>query len=208
MEFEYLTRGLFAMPRGTTVTETTPLAPFDGPDGPLDSEDFVSSQGWGYTYEPLRFWDQDPSQMKKAVARTINELYGPATRAENNRSDRGSGNGSGRSGGILSRIGFKGRREVFKTWQELEQPTKGTEYFAMVKVERSELDLPAVVDLYFRGHPAGTVALLGMPTEGVSYDEIPLQEVIALAGLADLDADDLFRVLTEDLQIQITKVCS
>ncbi|KAL2755917.1 hypothetical protein ACRALDRAFT_2027571 [Sodiomyces alcalophilus JCM 7366] len=195
MEFEYQTHGLFAAPRGTTVTEKTPLAPFDGPDGPLDSEDFISSQGWGYTYEPLRFWDQEPSQLKTAVTRTINELYGPVRQAET----------TGARGGILSRIGVRAKRDVYRPWQEQEQPTTETEYFAMVEVERSELDLPAVVNLFVRGHHAGTVALLGMPVEGISYDEIPLQRIISPAGLADLDADDLLCALTEDLQIKIMK---
>ncbi|ROT34867.1 tyrosinase [Sodiomyces alkalinus F11] len=177
VEFEYQTRGLFATPRGTTVTERSPLVPFEGPDGPLNSEDFASARGWGYTYEPLRHWDQSPPQLRTAVTRTINELYGPVP-------SRNSP-----SGGMLSRFRGGAKRD----------------YFATVEVERSELDLPAVLNLFVRGRHAGTVALLGMPAEGVSYDEIPLQRAISLAGLADLDQEDLLYALTKDLQIQITK---
>ncbi|KAM0331684.1 hypothetical protein ACHAQA_003363 [Verticillium albo-atrum] len=78
------------------------------------------------------------------------------------------------------------------------------EYFANLEVERSELDLPAMVDLYVKGHHAGSFTLLGMPMEGKSYEEIPLHQAIENAAL-DILAADMREVLDEHLEARITK---
>ncbi|KAM0286759.1 hypothetical protein ACHAQH_000779 [Verticillium albo-atrum] len=81
------------------------------------------------------------------------------------------------------------------------------EYFANLEVERSELDLPAMVDLFVKGRHAGSFTLLGMPMEGKSYEEIPLHQAIqeAAFSLNVTSALGMREVLNHHLEARITK---
>jgi tyrosinase len=181
--FSYQTRGLFGTPAGTTVTERSPVAPFDGPDGrPLTSADVADIRRWGYTYEPLRPWEQSQAQMRTEVTRTINRLYGPQQ--------------------VSGRIAAVKRGDPRK---RRERPVE-REFFAKVSVERSDLDLPAAVELYVKKHHAGTFALLGMPTEGMSYDEIPLHQVLQQVAANMTLPADIAGFLQANMEVNIRKV--
>ncbi|KAL0764557.1 hypothetical protein CaCOL14_012858 [Colletotrichum acutatum] len=78
MHFSYTSSQMFATPSGTTVNPQYPLWPFTGTGGgPLTSESVMHVRDWGYTYAPMRFWDQTPGDIKMAISRTVNSLYGP-----------------------------------------------------------------------------------------------------------------------------------
>ncbi|KAH6690699.1 tyrosinase [Plectosphaerella plurivora] len=179
--FSYQTRGLFGTPAGTTVTERSPVAPFDGPNGrPLTSADVADIRNWGYTYEPMQPWVQSPSQMRTEVARTINRLYGPPQIAAR----------------IAARRGDPRRRQ--------ERPVERN-YFASVSVERGDLVLPAAVEIYVKKHHAGTFALLGMPQEGMSYDEIPLHQVLQQVAANMTLPEDIAGFIQSNMEVNIRK---
>lgn len=186
VSFSYQTRGLFGTAAGTTVTERSPVAPFDGDGGrPITSADVADIRNWGYTYEPMRQWEQSSADMRTEVTRTINRLYGPqqasrrlAVREESRRGDR--------------------RRRQ-------ERPVT-REYFAKVEVDRAEMELPAAVELYVRKNHAGTFALLGMPTEGMSYDEIPLHQVLQQVASNMTMPADVAAFLQSNMEVNIRKV--
>ncbi|KAL0934277.1 tyrosinase 2 [Colletotrichum truncatum] len=78
MHFSYPSDQMFATPPGTVVTPQSPLWPFVRSGGQaLTSESVTHIRDWGYTYSPIRFWDEAPGETKMAVSRTVNELYGP-----------------------------------------------------------------------------------------------------------------------------------
>ncbi|KAF4818077.1 Tyrosinase [Colletotrichum tropicale] len=78
MHFSYPSNQLFATPRGTITTPESPMMPFIGRGGePLTSESVTQIRDWGYTYAPIRFWEEAPGETKMAVSRTVNSLYGP-----------------------------------------------------------------------------------------------------------------------------------
>lgn len=185
VQFRYQTRGLFGSPAGTTLTERSPVAPFDGANGPLTSLDVANIRDWGYTYEPLRYWQATPGQMRTEVTRTINRLYGPP-QAANAR--------------VALPLGLGARNKRQERAVE-------KEYFAKVEVERSEVELPAAVELYVQKKLAGTFALLGMPEQGMSYDEIPLHQVLGQMALNITTPEEVARFIQENLEVSIRKVC-
>ncbi|KAI8234162.1 Tyrosinase [Colletotrichum sp. SAR 10_86] len=76
MHFSYPSNQLFATPRGTITTPESPMMPFIGRGGePLTSESVTQIRDWGYTYAPMRFWEEAPGETKMAVSRTVNSLY-------------------------------------------------------------------------------------------------------------------------------------
>ncbi|KAI8153411.1 Tyrosinase [Colletotrichum sp. SAR 10_71] len=76
MHFSYPSNQLFATPRGTITTPESPMMPFIGRGGePLTSESMTQIRDWGYTYAPIRFWEEAPGETKMAVSRTVNSLY-------------------------------------------------------------------------------------------------------------------------------------
>lgn len=177
IEFNYKTDGLYATPKGTTVTAKSPLRPFENERGPLTSEDMTNIGDWGYTYEPIEFWRQSPAEQKRVVTQYVNKWYGPQRQATAPRAVKARG---------------------------VAEP----QYYANLEVERSELDLPAMVDLYVKGRHAGSFALLGMPMHGKSYEEIPLQQAIqdAAFSLNITSALGMREVLNHHLEARITKV--
>ncbi|TID07324.1 Tyrosinase [Colletotrichum higginsianum] len=184
MHFSYTSNEMFATPAGTTVTPQYPIWPFMGSGGsPLTSESVTHVRDWGYTYEPMRFWDQAPGETKMAVRRTVNLLYGPSEQQRK----RG-----------LSPQGLRRRKEVTKR-----------EYFAKVEVERGELELPCQVQLYLKGKLAGSFTLLDMPKKGKSYDEIPLSRGVEVAGFRGLSSKSVLGDVEYGLEVVINnKACA
>ncbi|OHF00261.1 hypothetical protein CORC01_04450 [Colletotrichum orchidophilum] len=177
MHFSYASSQMFATPSGTTVTPKYPLWPFIGTGGgPLTSEHVTHIRDWGYTYAPMRFWDQTPGDIKMAVSRTVNSLYGPQDQQS-------------------SSIRIKRRARI---------PRR--EYVAKVEVERSELELPCQVQLFLKGSLLGSLTLLDMPMDGKSYDEIPLNRGIETAGLGVLSTNGILGGIEDGLEVVISKL--
>ncbi|TQN70315.1 Tyrosinase, partial [Colletotrichum shisoi] len=181
MHFSYTSNEMFATPAGTTVTPQYPIWPFMGSGGsPLTSESVTHVRDWGYTYAPMRFWDQAPGETKMAVSRTVNLLYGPSEQQRKRR---------------LSLQGLRRRKGVTKR-----------EYFAKVEVERGELELPCQVQLYLKGKLAGSFTLLDMPKKGKSYDEIPLSRGVEVAGLRGLSSKSVLGDVEYGLEVVINNL--
>ncbi|KAK1672974.1 hypothetical protein BDP55DRAFT_770548 [Colletotrichum godetiae] len=177
MHFSYASSQMFATPSGTTVTPQYPLWPFVGTGGgPLTSVSVTHVRDWGYTYAPMRFWDQTPGDIKMAVSRTVNSLYGPLEQKSSSMRTR--------------------RRKM--------APRR--EYVAKVEVERSELELPCQVQLFLKGSMAGSFTLLDMPRQGKSYDEIPLNRGMKSAGLRDLSVSGVLGGIEDGLEVVISKL--
>jgi tyrosinase len=156
----YETRdGSFGTPARSTITPDSDLLPFKGASGNyLTSEDVTSIQNWGYTYEPIRYWDQSPEQIQSNVNKLVNQLYKPPS---------------------LSSKRMKRdvrRRDTMK------------QYFARISVERSQLPLPASLGLYVDGELAGECAFLATPSSGPGYCEVSLQEALQAPHLVGLKA--------------------
>ncbi|KZL84988.1 tyrosinase 2 [Colletotrichum incanum] len=182
MHFSYASSEMFATPAGTIVTPNYPIWPFMGSGGsPLTSESVTHVRDWGYTYEPMRFWDQAPGETKMAVSRTVNSLYGPLEQQK-----------------WQKRYPFKGLRR--------RKGIPNREYFAKVEVERSELELPCQVQLFLKGKLAGSFTLLDMPKEGMSYDTIPLRRGIDALGVNGLSTKSVLGAIEDGLQVVISKL--
>ncbi|GKT44177.1 polyphenol oxidase 1 [Colletotrichum spaethianum] len=182
MHFSYASDQLFATPTGTIVTPKYPILPFMGWGGsPLTSESVTHIRDWGYTYAPMRFWDQAPGETKMEVSRTVNSLYGPREQQQ-----------------WQERYSFKGLRRRERMPQR--------EYFAKVEVERSELELPCQVQLFLKGNLAGSFTLLDMPKKGMSYDTIPLRRGIEAVGISRLSTKSVLGTIEDGLGVVISKL--
>ncbi|KAK1970542.1 Di-copper centre-containing protein [Colletotrichum sublineola] len=182
MHFSYASDAMFATPAGTIVTPQYPIWPFMSSGGePLTSESVTHIRDWGYTYAPMRFWDQAPGETKMAVIRTVNTLYGTLEQQQWQRQH-------------LVR-GLRRRKGMPKR-----------EYFAKVEVERSELELPCQVQLFLKGRLAGSFTLLGMPKQGRSYDEIPLSRGVEAVGISGLSMKSAVGVIGDGLKIVINNL--
>ncbi|KAF9876073.1 tyrosinase 2 [Colletotrichum karsti] len=176
MHFSYPSSQLFATPWGTITTPQSPMQPFIGRDGPLTSESVTHIRDWGYTYAPIRPWDEAPGETKMAVSRTVNSLYGPQQPEGSFRMSR--------------------RRRA----------APRTEYFAKVQVERGELDLPCQVQLFLESGLAGTFTLLDMPTNGTSFEEIPLRRSVGTTDTGRSSAKAVLDSVGDELEVIIKKL--
>ncbi|KAF6807223.1 tyrosinase 2 [Colletotrichum sojae] len=176
MHFAYPSNEMFATPPGTLVTPQSPMYPFMGTEGqPLTSESVAHVRDWGYTYAPIRFWDQAPGETKMEVSRSVNIMYGPQDAS-------------------------------FLRGSKSRQAASRREYFAKVEVERGDLELPCQVQLWMRGSLAGTFTLLDMPTQGKSYDEVPLRIRTEAGGTGNFAAEGVLESIHEWLEVVIQKM--
>ncbi|OLN85142.1 Tyrosinase 8 [Colletotrichum chlorophyti] len=181
MRFSYASDEMFATPKGAIVTPQSAIWPFEGSGGaPLTSESVTHVQDWGYTYAPMRFWEQAPGETKMAVSRTVNDLYGPQTQQEAE---------------TFSPRGVNRRTDA---------PRR--EYFAKIEVERAELELPCQVRLFLKGGLAGSFTLLDMPRQGRSYDEVPLSRGVQAADVSRLSTDGALGLIEDGLEVVINKL--
>ncbi|KAK2004991.1 Di-copper centre-containing protein [Colletotrichum falcatum] len=180
MHFSYASDALFATPARTTVTPQYPIWPFMGSGGePLTSESVTHIRDWGYTYEPMRFWDQAPGETKMAVSRTVNTIYSPLEQEQWQ--------------SLIKRL--RRRKGLAKR-----------EYFAKVEVERSDLELPCQVQLFLEGRLAGSFTLLDMPKQGRSYDEIPLSRGVEAMGVSGLSTKSVVGAIGDGLEVMINNL--
>ncbi|GKT65947.1 LOW QUALITY PROTEIN: tyrosinase 2 [Colletotrichum tofieldiae] len=180
MHFSYASSEMFATPAGTIVTPNYPIWPFMG-SGVALSPVMTHIRDWGYTYAPMRFWDQAPGETNMAVSRTVNSLYGPLEQQQ-----------------WQKRYPFTGLRT--------RKGVPRREYFAKVEVERSELELPCEVQLFLKGKLAGSFTLLDMPKQGMSYDTIPLRRGIDAVGFGGLSTKSVLGAIEDGLQVVISKL--
>ncbi|KAB5542858.1 hypothetical protein GE09DRAFT_1289513 [Coniochaeta sp. 2T2.1] len=93
----------------------------------------------------------------------------------------------------------------FVTSRVAASSSKLVSYSAEIRVERPEVPLPCNIDLVLGDHVLGRMALLGMPTSGVSYGTIPLGEALQKLNLGGMKEDTLVPYLQRHLEVQVRK---
>ncbi|KAH8882895.1 Di-copper centre-containing protein [Thozetella sp. PMI_491] len=83
--------------------------------------------------------------------------------------------------------------------------TSTKHYFAKVKVDKAEVDLPAFVNFYIGADLAGRFVLPTIPEQGVVHDEIVLEECLSKAKLETRDTRVVVPFLEENLRWEIRK---
>jgi tyrosinase len=80
-----------------------------------------------------------------------------------------------------------------------------TQYMAEISVDRKDLQLPSSINMYLGDTLAGTFTLLAMPTTGLSYGNIPLQDPLAnfKANIAESAQDTVVRLLKTSLRVEM-----
>jgi hypothetical protein len=83
-----------------------------------------------------------------------------------------------------------------------------TQYMAEISVDRKDLQLPSSINMYLGDTLAGTFTLLAMPTTGLSYGNIPLQNPLAnfKANIAESAQDTVVRLLKTSLRVEMVTV--
>lgn len=165
------TYGAFASIPGT-VTADDGLPPFYDGDGKLWTTASVAHiAGFGYTYPEIDDWSQNPDQLRAAVTRRVNEMYGPEKEQDLPAPPSASADNVARS----------------RRTQQL-----GKDYALSIRVDRADLKayLPCRVAVFLGGDESpggrggveiGGLALLAMPPTGMSFAEVPLRAPLSVA---------------------------
>lgn len=173
--------GLFATPANSPTTAGTPLKPFYQADGKFHtSKTVASTKAFGYTYPEINDWSQNTDETRRSVVSQINQLYG------DDAAERASRIAATSSSWAWAR----------PTWKE---------YYAQVRVERSELPLPCSINLLLGDALAGQTSVLSMPTSGRTHAEVPLTRALRQI-YGRLDAATVIPSLQKSLRIEIRKV--
>jgi tyrosinase len=184
----------------TATTADSPLKPFFQADlATLHTSNSVAAiKTFGYTYPEINDWSTTPEELATYVRAQVNALYGP--------DDLNGGANSG------SKSRIRGARYDKPPSQQ--QFSKY--YTAEVSVDRSELPLPVTVNLVVSGDEGGVVlgrmAILGMPSTGMTYASIPIQRaMLRMTGnlssvVKNLVPHKVIPFLQQNLMLEIRKV--
>ncbi|KAM7207522.1 Di-copper centre-containing protein [Naviculisporaceae sp. PSN 640] len=174
--------GQFGTSEGQVISRDSPLKPFrSDPLSFYTSEMVTNISTFGYTYPEIWDWDTTPEQLRSFVITQVNLLYGP-----NSTSDRSKS--------------FPRPQKHASTFV-----TRDKYFTAKVQLDRSEVPLPAKVNLLLNGTSVGTVALLAMPADGFLSTEVPILDP-KLAGFMppDIDSTSATSFLQHGLGVEIS----
>ena len=176
--------GQFGTAPGTAITADSPLKPFFDKDNNFHTSNSVRDiSALGYTYPELAdAWTMSAEELASSARAQVNALYGQADLVAKQRARR---RGRGRSALSASQLKY---------------------YTAEMQVERSELPVPCSVDLVVLGRIIASMSLLAMPTAGMAFASVPLQEVIPRFNLKDTTVGDVVPFLQENIRVRIRTV--
>lgn len=167
----------FAMPRGE-VNASSPLKPFFNNNGDFHTSTSITNiKTFGYTYPEIDDWSLSPEALSTYVRTQVNRLYSTG---------RGASKRSAR--------------------YQYRSPPVFKDYSILIKVNRSEIALPASIDLFLDNRSAGKMVLLSMPMEGISYATIPLDRALEVANKSVKGPSIVMPYLNNSLRIEITQV--
>lgn len=180
--------GQFATPAGTITTADSPLKPFlrDASGTFWTSRAVGPIRTFGYTYPEINDWSTTPAGLAAYVTAQVNQLYGTGSSL------------SRRSSPPLQRATSSSSRR----WGGCQK-----DYSAEIAIERSDVPLPCTVNLVLNSAVVGRMTLLGMPTSGRAYANIPLRGVLEGQGMRDFNTVVVIPFLRRSLQVVIRKVC-
>lgn len=179
--------GFFSSPEGN-VTADSPLKPFYNADLSFHtSRTAAQTKTFGYTYPEINDWNKSPEELRTYVINRVNVLYGKGSKYSPKQS-------------VPKQSRARGRRR--------EATTSSIIYTAEIRVNRSQLPLPCLIDVLLENHTLGTMALLAMPTTGTAYSSIQLQNSLEKLSVKKMPEDTLVPYLQKNLKLQIRKVRS
>ena len=80
------------------------------------------------------------------------------------------------------------------------------DYSVNLEVERSELSLPANIEVWVGDQLAGIMALLSMPYEGLAHARIPLTQVLQSKNIATLSVEATIPFLENTFKVEVKPV--
>lgn len=181
--------GQFATPRGTLITQDSPLKPFRNGVISFHTSDTVTNiSTFGYTYPEIKDWAATPYQLANSVRTAVNNLYAP----DNGIADTDS-------------LVVLPNKQIHADAPSSSPTNKY--YAAEIQVDRSELPLPVTVYLVVNGATVGSMSILSMPSEGVASASVPLLD-LTRAGLPTQNMDSRTRgsFLQQGLTVAIRRV--
>lgn len=166
----------FAMPKGE-VNASSPLKPFFDSSGNFHTSTSITHiKTFGYTYPEINDWSLSPEELSTYVRTQVNRLYS-------------TGRGASRR----------------STRHQYRSPAVLKDYSIFIRINRSEIELPASIDLILDNQPAGKMVLLSMPMDGISYATIPLDRALEVANKSVKGPSIIMPYLNKTLRIEIKK---
>lgn len=191
-----VTNGQYAIPQGATITRDSPLKPFRSDPLTFFTSDTVTNiSTFGYTYPEIEDWAKTPAELRTSVISHVNMLYNPA-------------NTYNRPKPIPPpphwQMGFSNAPPLSSF------PTMESYYVAKIQVDRSEIPLPATVDLVLDGTTVGTLALLSVPLDGAVSARVPILDPRRLVRSSSpsvaMDEEMAGSILQHGLAVEIRHV--
>ncbi|KAK3381535.1 hypothetical protein B0H63DRAFT_207757 [Podospora didyma] len=162
--------GQFGTPPGTAITADSPLKPFFDENLVLHTSNSVAAiSKFGYTYPEIDDWSTTPEELATSLRAQVNGLYSHNQRIVD----------------LATSSSFQQPRPPHRD----DQPGGGDQtqtsyYTAEIQVNRSEISLPATVNLVIDGLVVGRMAILGMPCEGFASVSLPLRDTLLQGNLS------------------------
>jgi len=180
----YITpEGQFATAPGTNISANSPLKPFykDAEGNFHTSNSAANITTFGYTYPELQGLPLSKEEQRRAVMGKVNRLYAPKAQ--------------------LTVRAIRRRSPVHSD--------KAVEYFVEISVDKSELDLPSSVNIWYKNSFAGRVLLLAAPRIGLVHGEVALRRVLGYTTMNTSDSKEFERArerLRKDIRWDIRTV--
>lgn len=81
-------------------------------------------------------------------------------------------------------------------------------FIANIRVDVTQIERPASVDLYISGKKIGGMVVMAQPSKGFVHGAIPLDDALEAAGIRRSDVDRVVDSIQSSITVTITKVCA
>ncbi|KEZ46479.1 hypothetical protein SAPIO_CDS0817 [Scedosporium apiospermum] len=196
----YKSGGTFAIPRGTTISNTSPMLPFYGPGNKVHTSAHVQDiSTFGYTYPEIPKGVKSTTSRRNAMKATVNKLYGPA--APKPKTRRALEYVDDIVDEVVDTVENAVDDEV-----DLVNDLLDVEFFANIRVNGSHIPTPCEINVYIGGKVAGSFDILTAPHGGgIVEGEIPLEGLVQAIGLGAIAKTGIqaVSILGENVHVEI-----
>jgi tyrosinase len=193
----YYGQSRYDSPSNSIISADTKLTPFRQSDGSFWTTATTSNlEGQGYTYEGLEYWNKTREELQRDAIAVINKAYGSPQSFE--KREAGS-----HATGFLS-----GKRHSDNGLANKRVATMFTQYFAVVDLDREDVEAPCAVNVYIAGKLAGSIPVMPQPETGNVKGRFIIDDAVegAFARIGASETDSHVPDIDHMVEVDITRV--
>ena len=154
----------------------------------------------GYSYEGLEYWNKTTQELQRDAIAVINNAYGsPQSFAKKKR-----------TADVVDvpALGFLSGKRLGDETRDFKDDTTFTQYFAVVEVDRQDVETPCEINVYIAGRLAGSIPVMEQPKTGIAKGRFIVDDAVkaAFVQVGDTKTKGDVEGIDHLIEVDITRV--